>query len=72
MERDIIILYLFFFQFGFDGYFFGRLDYQDKNIRLTNMTMEFLWMASANLGEGTYYTMCDLLYYKNTTQRQQL
>ncbi|KAJ8898443.1 hypothetical protein PR048_003803 [Dryococelus australis] len=35
---------------GFDGLFFGRLDYQDKQQRLQNKTMEMMWKASANLG----------------------
>ncbi|XP_052778477.1 lysosomal alpha-mannosidase-like [Mya arenaria] len=41
-----------FAQFGFDGLFFGRLDYQDKNHRLNTTTMEMLWHGSPdNLGE---------------------
>ncbi|XP_060578031.1 lysosomal alpha-mannosidase-like isoform X2 [Ruditapes philippinarum] len=40
-----------FAQFGFDGMFFGRLDFQDKNERLKNVTMEMLWHGSPkNLG----------------------
>lgn len=39
-----------FGQMGFDGFFFGRLDYQDKNNRLSTKTMEMVWNASANLG----------------------
>ncbi|XP_063233903.1 lysosomal alpha-mannosidase-like [Bacillus rossius redtenbacheri] len=35
---------------GFDGLFFGRLDYQDKNSRLQNRSMELMWRASADLG----------------------
>ncbi|XP_055875699.1 lysosomal alpha-mannosidase-like isoform X2 [Biomphalaria glabrata] len=37
-----------FAQFGFDGYFFGRLDYQDKDKRQKDKTMEFVWRASPN------------------------
>ncbi|XP_053388235.1 lysosomal alpha-mannosidase-like isoform X2 [Mercenaria mercenaria] len=41
-----------FAQFGFDGLFFGRLDFQDKNERLKNITMEMLWHGSPkNLGQ---------------------
>ena len=36
---------------GFDGLFFGRLDHQDKDKRQVDKTMEFLWQASANLGD---------------------
>ncbi|RUS70932.1 hypothetical protein EGW08_021308 [Elysia chlorotica] len=37
-----------FAQFGFDGLFFGRLDYQDKEQREKDKTMEFVWEASPN------------------------
>ncbi|XP_068939090.1 lysosomal alpha-mannosidase [Petaurus breviceps papuanus] len=38
-----------FAQMGFDGYFFGRLDYQDKKRRKSQREMELVWRASANL-----------------------
>uniref|UniRef100_A0A8D1UBD3 Alpha-mannosidase n=1 Tax=Sus scrofa TaxID=9823 RepID=A0A8D1UBD3_PIG len=38
-----------FAQMGFDGFFFGRLDYQDKNVRKEKRQMEQLWRASASL-----------------------
>lgn len=34
---------------GFDGFFVGRIDYQDKAQRETRGTMEQLWRASRNL-----------------------
>ncbi|PVD38472.1 hypothetical protein C0Q70_01087 [Pomacea canaliculata] len=38
-------------QFGFDSLFFGRLDYQDKDLRQNTQTMEMIWRGSpANLG----------------------
>ncbi|XP_011176167.2 lysosomal alpha-mannosidase isoform X2 [Solenopsis invicta] len=40
-----------FAQMGFDGMLFGRLDYQDKNQRLANQTMEFIWKSSSSLGK---------------------
>lgn len=42
-----------FAQMGFDGMFFGRLDYQDKAKRLADKTAEFIWKGSPNLGKGT-------------------
>ena len=30
--------------------FFGRLDFQDKDTRLKDKTMEMVWLGSANLG----------------------
>ncbi|XP_033709972.1 lysosomal alpha-mannosidase [Tursiops truncatus] len=38
-----------FAQMGFDGFFFGRLDYQDKSARKEKMEMEQVWRASASL-----------------------
>ncbi|XP_041033071.1 lysosomal alpha-mannosidase isoform X1 [Carcharodon carcharias] len=38
-----------FAQMGFDGFFFGRLDYQDKQSREDLKEMEQMWRASANL-----------------------
>jgi len=34
---------------GFDGLFFGRLDYQDKQLREKQLRMEEIWRGSANL-----------------------
>ncbi|XP_015929798.1 lysosomal alpha-mannosidase isoform X1 [Parasteatoda tepidariorum] len=39
-----------FAQMYFDGLFFGRLDYQDKDKRLQTKTMEHIWKPSINLG----------------------
>jgi lysosomal alpha-mannosidase len=41
-----------FAQFGFDGLFHGRIDYQDFDLRGDTKTREFLWQASQNLGES--------------------
>lgn len=43
-----------FAQMYFDGLFFGRLDYQDKDLRLQTKTMEHIWEASANLGPSAH------------------
>ncbi|XP_005189989.1 lysosomal alpha-mannosidase isoform X2 [Musca domestica] len=43
-----------FAQMGFDGLFFGRLDYQDKDERLMTKTAEMIWRASANLDESSH------------------
>lgn len=40
-----------FAQMGYDGMFFGRLDYQDKSKRLLTKSAEMIWHGSANLGE---------------------
>jgi len=36
---------------GFNGLFFGRIDYQDHDIRIANKDLEFIWRASPSLGE---------------------
>ncbi|XP_055596638.1 lysosomal alpha-mannosidase-like isoform X1 [Uranotaenia lowii] len=45
-----------FAQMGFDGMFFGRLDYEDKRERLTNKKAEMIWKGSANLEDGDLFT----------------
>ncbi|XP_030835227.1 lysosomal alpha-mannosidase [Strongylocentrotus purpuratus] len=39
-----------FAQMGFDGFFFGRLGYNDKLHRLNTKTMEQVWHTNENLG----------------------
>uniref|UniRef100_A0AAZ3NU37 Alpha-mannosidase n=1 Tax=Oncorhynchus tshawytscha TaxID=74940 RepID=A0AAZ3NU37_ONCTS len=38
-----------FAQMGYDGFFFGRLDYQDRNRRMVAREQEMLWRASESL-----------------------
>ncbi|XP_061576630.1 lysosomal alpha-mannosidase [Cololabis saira] len=38
-----------FAQMGYDGFFFGRLDYQDRDRRKKNKEQELLWRASDSL-----------------------
>jgi len=40
-------------QMGFDGFFFGRLDYQDKKVRKKTLQMEQVWRASTSLKPPT-------------------
>lgn len=41
-----------FAQMGYDGLFFGRLDYQDKSRRMEHRELEMVWHGSANLGDS--------------------
>lgn len=50
-----------FAQMGYDGLFFGRLDYQDKDVRLISKSPEMVWRTSANLG----ITLSISFYYYN-------
>ncbi|KAJ4941677.1 hypothetical protein JOQ06_011554, partial [Pogonophryne albipinna] len=38
-----------FAQMGYDGFFFGRLDYQDRSQRMATKEQELLWRASESL-----------------------
>ena len=40
-----------FAQMSFDGFFFGRIDYEDKKLRLEQQRMELVWRGSRNLGQ---------------------
>ena len=48
-----------FSRLGFDGLFFGRLDWRDKDTRIQNQTMEVIWKAGHyeedNLFTGVLY-----------------
>jgi len=37
-------------EMGFDGLYFGRIDYQDHNNRVANKNLEFIWRASQSQG----------------------
>ncbi|XP_061512042.1 lysosomal alpha-mannosidase [Anopheles gambiae] len=45
-----------FAQMGYDGLFFGRLDYQDKRERMTHKRAEMIWKTSDNLADGDLFT----------------
>ncbi|XP_065912002.1 lysosomal alpha-mannosidase-like isoform X1 [Dysidea avara] len=42
-----------FAMMGFDGFFFGRIDYDDKKHRLQSKRMEMVWRGSDSLGSST-------------------
>ena len=41
-----------FAHMGFDGLFFGRLDYDDKNKRMRTKTMEMIWSGDEDDSTG--------------------
>lgn len=43
-----------FAQLGFDGVLLGRIDYQDKDFRMSTKTPEFVWRGSQSLGKRHY------------------
>uniref|UniRef100_A0AAG5DR66 Alpha-mannosidase n=1 Tax=Anopheles atroparvus TaxID=41427 RepID=A0AAG5DR66_ANOAO len=45
-----------FAQMGYDGLFFGRLDFQDKRERMTHKRAEMIWKTSANLDDADLFT----------------
>jgi lysosomal alpha-mannosidase len=42
-----------FAEMGFDAWFFARLDYYDKNKRMNDLELEFVWRPSAAMGNQT-------------------
>ena len=42
-----------FSEMSFDGFFVGRIDYQDKDARLKEQRMEMVWGGSKSLGKGS-------------------
>ena len=45
-----------------DGFFFARIDYDDKNKRLMDKTMEMVWQSSESLGAAADI-FTGVLYY---------
>ena len=44
----------FFAEMGFDAWFFSRIDYQDKNKRMNDLEMEWVWRPNPqSLGNDT-------------------
>lgn len=53
----------FFAEMGFDAWFFARLDYQDKDKRLANQEMEFIWRSSYDELGNTSQILTHALYH---------
>ena len=45
-----------FAQMSFDGFFFGRIDYDDKKLRLKEQRMELVWRGSRNLANSDIFS----------------
>ena len=41
-----------FASMGFDAFYFGRIDYQDKDKRMRDKTLEMIWEPSKSLGQN--------------------
>lgn len=52
-----------FSQMGFQAFFFSRIDYQDKQWRLDNKTMEMVWRPLQYSGDQTNYMFTHVNYY---------
>ena len=50
------------FQLGFNGNFFWRFDYNDKQIRLNESTMELIWRGSNSLKSPSADIFTSILY----------
>ena len=52
-----------FSQMGFQAFFFSRIDYQDKAVRLDQKTMEMVWRPLQYSGDNTNYMFTHVNYY---------
>jgi len=48
---------------GFDAWFFARLDYQDKNKRMNDKTMEFVWNPYSDTMGDSANILTHVLYW---------
>ncbi|XP_002133316.2 lysosomal alpha-mannosidase [Drosophila pseudoobscura] len=55
-----------FAQMGYDGQFFSRMDHNDKDTRLENLSMEMIWDASESLSEVKLFTGMLYNFYSDT------
>ena len=54
-----------FSQMGFNAFFFARIDYQDKNVRLENKTMEMIWNPDQASGvDHSIFTSVNYYHYE--------
>ena len=54
-----------FSQMSFDGFFFARIDYADKALRVNEKRMEMIWRGSKSLGQKTDIFTGVLYYHYN-------
>ncbi|EFA08767.1 lysosomal alpha-mannosidase [Tribolium castaneum] len=52
-----------FSQLGFDGVFFARIDYNDRNKRKADKNLEVVWQSSANLANSNIFTSIFVDHY---------
>ncbi|XP_044269680.1 lysosomal alpha-mannosidase-like [Tribolium madens] len=52
-----------FAQLGFDGVFFARIDYNDRNQRKSDKNLEVIWQGSANLDNTDIFTSIFVDHY---------
>lgn len=50
-------------QVGFDSLFFGRIDYQDRDKRKNDKSLEFVWQGSKSLGSSAQVKNKCFLFY---------
>lgn len=52
-----------FSRMGFQSFFFARIDYQDKDLRLKNKAMEMIWRPLQYTQDKTNYIFTHVNYY---------
>lgn len=48
---------------GFQSFFFARIDYQDKEVRLSNKGMEMIWHPLQYAGDASIFTHVNYYHY---------
>jgi hypothetical protein len=52
-------------QVGFDSLFFGRIDYQDRDKRKKEKSLEVIWQGSKSLGSSSQVTIKNSLFFSH-------
>lgn len=52
-----------FSRMGFNSFFFSRIDYQDKQVRLDQKRMEMIWRPPQYTGDQSTYIFTQVNYY---------
>lgn len=64
-QHIVVDLHAFIFQVGFDSVHFWRIDYQDKEKREVDKSLEVVWHGSKTFGSSSqvYRKTSDLLFF---------
>ena len=52
-----------FAKMGFQSFFFARIDYQDKQLRMSEKSLEMLWKPRTTVSDASNYIFTHVNYY---------